>query len=627
MDIKIFLLVFIILVKSQSSQSQTVACDFTETVNGYTCQATINNINGFDNITIIDGQHLPNKGDADVKSIISSGPVSPNIPRIFCDKFTNVESIHFLLFNIQRISVNSLWNCRNLLTLDLHMNQIEVIDQLAFINALKLTRLDLQQNKIATLPNIVFFTLSNLTNLNLGGNQLSTLNPDWFLRLSSLRYLYMHNNQIEVLPDKIFANLTRLVHIDLDNNKLKIIHADSFGVLPVLSVGSFQYNQIYAIDEKILDNTGITSFDMKGNVCADVNVDDTSEFKQVMRTELEQCFTNYLEMGDQSTTIDCTYAVTEYGYTCRASIYNPDGFNNFTTISGAHLSGYDDSNVQAIVGLRTVTTNIPKIFCDKFTNVETIFYIQLGIRSVGPESFWNCSRLLDLNIWINQIEAIDFFTFLYSPQLRRLDMRQNRIANFSRILLWPLSELKTLILEQNDLTTLNPDWFLRHWNLTYLNLQYNRIAELPRGVFGNMTALEQLIINNNRLTVIHSNSFGSHPVLTNTSFANNQINAIDERFIDNTGITNIDMRGNICANSNIIDYSPSRAALKAALRICFQNYEELYPEPTTTTTTQPTTTTPQCPVGNLEQRVCDLEVENRDLRRRIEALERSKDEF
>ncbi|KAL7043485.1 hypothetical protein ACKWTF_001538 [Chironomus riparius] len=627
MDIKIFLLIFIVLVKSQSIYSQSISCNYAETVNGYTCQATINNQNGFDNITSIGGQHLANKGDDDVRSIISSGPTSLNVPRIFCDKFVNLESVYFLLFNIERIDMNSFWNCKNLITLDLHMNQIAVVDQVAFVNAIKLTRLDLRQNRITDLPGIVFWSSSNLTILNLEGNLLSTLNPNLFTRLPSLRYLYMQSNQIEVLPDGIFANLTRLVHIDLDNNKLKVIRADSFGILPRLSVASFQNNQIDAIDERFVDSTGVTSFDMKGNVCADVNVMDTTEFKQVMRSELRQCFNNYVEFSDHNNTIDCTFMQTEFGYTCRASINNPSGLNNFTTISGVHQPGFDDSRVQAILGMTTVSPNIPRIFCDKFSNVETIFYIQLSIGNVGPDSFWNCNRLLELNIWVNQIQNIDVTTFFYSTTLRRLDMRQSRISNIPRILLWPLTAMTSLNLEQNDLTTLDPDWFLRQWNLTSLNLQFNRIEELPRAVFGSMTALEQLVMNNNRLRVIDSNSFGIHSMLTNASFVNNQIYAIDERFIDNTAITSIDLRGNLCVNLNIIDQSPNRYLMRAALSNCFQNYVNLFPETTTSTTTQSTTTTPQCPIGNLDQRVCDLEFENQDFRNRIEALERRKDEL
>ena len=296
MDIKIFPLIFILLVKSIVGQN-SISCVYTETVNGYTCQATIYNQNGLDSFTSISGYHNVGKGDADVRSIVSSGPTSPNIPRIFCDKFENVESIYFLLFNIQRIDTDSLRNCKNLTTLDLHMNQITNIDQLAFVGTLNLTRLDLHQNKIATLPSIVFWALRNLNTLNLEGNQLATLDTNWFYMLPSLRYLHMQNNQIEELPDGMFEHLTNLFHVNLDNNKLQIIHADSFGRLPTLTIASFQNNQIDAIDERFVDSTGVTGLDLKGNLCADVNIVDTTQLRQVMRSELRECFRNYEDLN------------------------------------------------------------------------------------------------------------------------------------------------------------------------------------------------------------------------------------------------------------------------------------------------------------------------------------------
>jgi len=297
MDIKVFVLIFIILVKSQSINSQTIFCLYSETASGYTCELFIFNPDGFDNITIINGQHIVGKSDSDVQSIISLGGLSTNIPRIFCDRFFNVKSINFSSLNIERIGINSFWNCRNLMSLDVQMNQIASIHQLAFVNTANLTSINLQHNKITNSSNNVFFGLYNLTVLNVGDNQLSTLHSNWFSTLTSLRYLYIENNQIEVLPDGTFESLKNLVHLNLDNNNLKIIRADSFGTLPTLSIASFQNNQIDAIDERFVDNTGVTSFDLTGNVCADVNIVDMTQFRQVMRSQLSQCFRNYEDMS------------------------------------------------------------------------------------------------------------------------------------------------------------------------------------------------------------------------------------------------------------------------------------------------------------------------------------------
>ena len=55
----------------------------------------------------------------------------------------------------------------------------------------------------------------------------------------------------------------------------------------------------------------------------------------------------------------------------------------------------------------------------------------------------------------------------------------------------------------------------------------------------------------------------------------NQIDGIDERFIDNTGIDRFDVRFNLCVNKSIVDTSVSREAMRTNLQLCFENYEKI----------------------------------------------------
>jgi len=91
-------------------------------------------------------------------------------------------------------------------------------------------------------------------------------------------------------------------------------------------------------------------------------------------------------------------------------------------------------------------------------------------------------------------------------------------------------------------------------------------------MFDPLVQLKYLYLNNNQLKVIHSESFGNLSNLTEAYFYNNQIDAIDEAFINNTGITRMDVRNNTCANVNILDTTPSRDSMRAALAKCFENW-------------------------------------------------------
>jgi hypothetical protein len=56
---------------------------------------------------------------------------------------------------------------------------------------------------------------------------------------------------------------------------------------------------------------------------------------------------------------------------------------------------------------------------------------------------------------------------------------------------------------------------------------------------------------------------------------NNQINAIDEKLIDNSGLEWIDTRNNSCSSKEIADDSTNRDTMRAELRVCFENFENL----------------------------------------------------
>ena len=84
-------------------------------------------------------------------------------------------------------------------------------------------------------------------------------------------------------------------------------------------------------------------------------------------------------------------------------------------------------------------------------------------------------------------------------------------------------------------------------------------------------------MHNNQLKVIHSESFGNLLNLSEAYLYDNQIDAIDEAFINNTGITQLDVRNNKCANTTIFDSSASRQTMRTELAKCFENYENWTP--------------------------------------------------
>jgi len=301
--------------------------------------------------------------------------------------------------------------------------------------------------------------------------------------------------------------------------------------------------------------------------------------------------------------LSCSFRTDSYyGYTCVLTIQNPNGLNNFTGISGTHLTGKSNRDVQCITrSSGSNTTNIPSIICEKFKYVTRIYLQSIGIQIVDEYSFKSCKNLLYLSLAGNKITKFDEKSFSEKLELQTLHLNNNqlttlpanvfanqqklkelwlygnRITDLPENIFHSLTNLTILDMDNNQIKNLSSEWFKNLQTLIFLYLNSNQIEELPKNVFSPLEKTTLITLRMNELKVIHSDSFGISPNLTDVYFENNQINAIDERFIDNIGLHWLDMRSNSCANDFIFDSSASRQSMRNTLQTCFNNYKALYP--------------------------------------------------
>lgn len=282
------------------------------------CNLIIQNPNGLNNFTEIDGTHLSGKGNNDVRTIESYSERTINIPSIICETFQYAIRIVLYKVEIQTIDEYSFKNCAKLSYLDLTENKITTIEEKSFINNIelesfyfwgnllttlpenvfekqqKLKILWLTANKISDLPKNIFSSLTNLNRLDIQANQIKNLKVEWFENLEQLVSVYLHGNLIEELFTNIFNSTKKLERIWLHNNKLKVI--PSIGILPKLTLITLDANKINAIDSRLIDNTGVEELSMIGNQCANYIIFDNSTSRHSMRNELQTCFDNYEAM-------------------------------------------------------------------------------------------------------------------------------------------------------------------------------------------------------------------------------------------------------------------------------------------------------------------------------------------
>ena len=309
---------------------------------------------------------------------------------------------------------------------------------------------------------------------------------------------------------------------------------------------------------------------------------------------------NSTVISGQDEFVNCYFTVGSQGYACDLTLYNPTGLDNFTEINGTHLAGRSDEDVKNVyAGYGTNTSNVPSIICDRLVNVEAFYYQSIGAQRIDEGSFRGCKKmtfleisynkiaeihensfkenteLKTLKIWSNQLTILPEKLFESQTKLEELGLETNKIYDLPDNIFKPLTNLKDLRLNFNQITSIKPVWFETLVNLNFLYLFNNQISSIPEIAFSSLKNLTTLWLDNNRLQVIHSNSFGILPKLLTLTVFNNRIMAIDERFVDNTGINYIQMVGNVCTSKVVYDNSAERLEMRADLRVCFENFEEL----------------------------------------------------
>lgn len=280
----------------------------------------------------------------------------------------------------------------------------------------------------------------------------------------------------------------------------------------------------------------------------------------------------------QNSFLQCAYIILDGIYTCDLTIQNPTGLNNFTDIRGNHRENYSDQDVMGVRSVIGVTPNFPSIVCEKFQNIRAINILAIGVQRIHDYSLRNCSLLVSFTSILNAFTEIDENAFIGNPELYELEINFSDLSTLPENVFSNNQNLNLLTLNRNyAFTTLPQNIFRPLSNLRELTLIHSILEELPRNVFAPLTNMTRLLLGHNRLNIVHSDPFGHLPGLTFISLWNNQVEAIDERLIDNTGVSTLEMPFNNCASGTFVDNTPLRINMRSALARCFENYIELMP--------------------------------------------------
>ncbi|KAG5666145.1 hypothetical protein PVAND_017715 [Polypedilum vanderplanki] len=195
---------------------------------------------------------------------------------------------------------------------------------------------------------------------------------------------------------------------------------------------------------------------------------------------------------------------------------------------------------QAVVGTRNIEvfTNKTSLTCQK--------YASQVLCKVGTNIPKNATYEID-KIIINgtltqkQLENADVIIISRSRVIERLPQK---LGNY-------FTELQGLLANLIGLRVVENSDFSNMTRLKTLNLADNKIESLPYNVFYNLTSLEILFLDNNTIHKIFPSVLSKCPKLTFFSVQFNQMNEVDDLFLENFNLQTALFGNNNISNINL----------------------------------------------------------------------------
>ncbi|XP_032222508.1 uncharacterized protein LOC5521529 [Nematostella vectensis] len=165
---------------------------------------------------------------------------------------THLDLLGNLLITVTR---GYLRNLRQLLELNLGMNQIDYIASGTFTDMAKLELLDLSGNQLTFISEGMFTGLRNLTTLYLSENRITRIESGSLLGMHRLTHLFLFMNEILDLPASLFWGTPNLKILSINRNNITKLHQHLFRNSLHLEYLFMQFNELITIPDDTFGNT------------------------------------------------------------------------------------------------------------------------------------------------------------------------------------------------------------------------------------------------------------------------------------------------------------------------------------------------------------------------------------
>ncbi|RDD37287.1 G-protein coupled receptor GRL101-like protein, partial [Trichoplax sp. H2] len=360
--------------------------------------------------------------------------------------------------NIEKVEEGVFAGSNNIKTIYLNSNSIRVIPKLLFENLSILREIDLSNNRIERIADRAFSDLHSLTKLYLQRNMIGEITSEMFQGLSSLQLLKLSSNQITKLSSYGLSTLVSVVSLELSSNVIQNIESDTFAGLIKLKNLVLSSNNIHRVKKHAFSNLPeLESLNLDHNL---IHL-------------IEAC-----------------------------------AFNRLKKLRILQLNG----------------NNLP--------------FINDGM-------FHRLHNLQALELSSNQIDHLEIRDMQSLPSLTALNLANNLLSNISSASMKGLSHLKTLWLDENRFSSLKFADEIKLLNLTHLYLRNNQILLSKHILLKGLPQLETLALDGNFITHYENLLLGENANVSYLGFSRNKIKTIWHRPNEKINCTYLDLSHNM----------------------------------------------------------------------------------
>ncbi|XP_071264561.1 slit homolog 2 protein isoform X4 [Salvelinus alpinus] len=358
-----------------------------------------------------------------------------------------------------------------------------------------ITEIRLEQNSIKSLPAGAFSPYKKLRRIDLSNNQISELAPDAFQGLRSLNSLVLYGNKITEISKGLLEGLFSLQLLLLNANKIACLRVDAFQDLHNLNLLSLYDNKLQTIAKGTFASLrAIQTLHLAQNpfIC-DCHLKWLADYLQdnPIETSGARC-TSPRRLANKrigqikSKKFRCSGTEdyrSKLGGDCFADLACPEKCRCEGTM-------VDCSNQK----LTKLPEHIPQYTQELRLNNNEFSVLE------ATGFFKRLPQLRKINLSNNRISDIEEGTFEGATGVNELILTSNRLETIHHGMLQGLNGLRTLMLRSNRIRCVSNSSFVGLSSVRLLSLYDNLITSMTPGAFDTLHALSTLNLLANPFT-------------------------------------------------------------------------------------------------------------------------------